>query len=109
MMQPRSNFSGMPELDYEEWRVLLRSLCGQYTPEGIEREVFAGWVRPQTICGFEAVDLSCNAHRVERTHRDVRLDSMEHYYAAFQLGGHSSMTPSNHFVKLHVGVVVLVD
>ena len=109
MMQPCSSFSGMPELDYEEWRVLLRSLCGQYNPEGIEPEIFAGWVRPQTICGFEAVDLSCNAHRVERTHRDVRLDSMEHYYAAFQLGGHSTMTQNDHVVELDVGDVVLVD
>jgi hypothetical protein len=42
MMQRCSDFSGMPKLDYEEWRVLLRSLCGQYNPEGIEPEVFAG-------------------------------------------------------------------
>ena len=109
MMQPRSDFSGLPELGYEEWRVLVRSLCGQYNPEGIEPENFAGWVKPQTICGFEAVDLSCNAHRVERTHRDVRLDSMDFYYAAFQLGGHSAMTQNDHVVELDVGDVVLVD
>jgi hypothetical protein len=109
MMQPCSDFSGLPELGYEEWRVLVRSLCGQYNPEGIEPENFAGWVRPQTICGFEAVDLSCNAHRVERTHRDVRLDSMDFYYAAFQFGGHSAMTQNDHVVELDVGDVVLVD
>jgi AraC family transcriptional activator of tynA and feaB len=109
MMQPRSDFSGLPELGYEEWRVLVRSLCGQYNPEGIEPENFAGWVKPQTICGFEAVDLSCNAYRVERTHRDIRLDSMDFYYAAFQLGGHSAMTQNDHVVELDVGDVVLVD
>jgi AraC-like DNA-binding protein len=109
MMQPHSDLSEMAELDYEEWRVLVRSLCGQYNPEGIEPENFAGWMRPQTICGFEAVDLSCNAHRVERTHGDVRLDGMDFYYAAFQFGGHSAMTQNDHVVELDVGDVVLVD
>ena len=32
-------------------------------------------VRSEEIYGCEAVDLSCNAHRVERTQRDFRLDS----------------------------------
>src|SRR5260370_15564618 len=109
MIQPCGNLSGRPERDYEEWRALLRALCGQYNPEGVEPEIFAGWVRPQTICGFEAVALSCNAHRVERTHRDVRLDSMEHYYAAFQFGGHSAMTQNDQIVELDVGDLVLVD
>ncbi len=109
MMQPRSDFSGMPELGYDEWRVLVRSLCGQYNPEGIEPENFSGWVKPKTICGFEAVDLSCNAHRVERTHRDVRLDGMDFYYAAFQVDGHSAMTQNDRVVELDVGDVVLVD
>jgi AraC family transcriptional regulator, positive regulator of tynA and feaB len=31
------------------------------------------------------MDLSCNAHRVERTQRDARLDNMECYYAVFQM------------------------
>jgi hypothetical protein len=25
-----------PQLDFEGWRQLLRSLCGRYNPEGIE-------------------------------------------------------------------------
>jgi hypothetical protein len=52
MMEPCSDFSGMPELGYAEWTVLVRSLCGQYNPEGIEPENFTGWVRPQTLCGL---------------------------------------------------------
>jgi AraC family transcriptional activator of tynA and feaB len=109
MMLQCGDFQGAPELDYEEWRALVRCLCGQYSPEGIEPHVFTGWVRAQTICGFEAVDLSCNAHRVERRYRDVRLDGVDVYYAAFQLGGNSAMTQNDHVVDLAVGDVVLVD
>jgi AraC family transcriptional activator of tynA and feaB len=109
MMNPSNDFFNKSELDYEGWRTLLRSLCGQYNPEGTEPQAFTGWVRPQTVCGFEAVDLACNAHRVERTHRDVRLDSMEHYYAAFQLGGQSKMAQNDHIAELAVGDVAIVD
>jgi AraC-like DNA-binding protein len=108
MLQP-GDFLGTPQLDYEEWRALVRRLCGQYHPEGTEPEVFTGWVRPQTVCGFNAVDLSCNARRVERRYRDVRLDSVDFYYAAFQLGGNSAMTQNDHVVDLAPGDVVLVD
>jgi AraC family transcriptional activator of tynA and feaB len=52
---------------------LLRSLCGRYNPEGIDPKTFAGWVRPVNVCGFTALNIACNAGRVERTYRDVRL------------------------------------
>lgn len=52
---------------------MLRSLCGRYNPEGIDPETFAGWVRPVNVCGFTALNIACNAGRVERTYRDVRL------------------------------------
>jgi hypothetical protein len=34
-----------------------------------------GELRPLSTCGFRAVDIGFNAPRVERTHRDVRLDA----------------------------------
>jgi AraC family transcriptional regulator, positive regulator of tynA and feaB len=83
------DFNGGLELDYDAWRVLLHSLCGRYSAEGVEPKSFVGSVRPAAICGCAAVDLSCNADRVERTQQDVRLDSMEHYYSVFQLSGRS--------------------
>ena len=52
---------------------MLRSLCGRYNPEGINPKTFAGWVRPVNVCGFTALNIACNAGRVERTYRDVRL------------------------------------
>jgi AraC family transcriptional regulator, positive regulator of tynA and feaB len=108
-MLQRGQSLSTPSLDYEEWRALVRCHCGQYNPEGIEPEVFTGWVRPQTICGFGAVDVSCNAQRIERRQRDIRLDSVDFYYAAFQLSGNSAMTQNDHVVDLAVGDVVLVD
>src|SRR6202030_4511067 len=71
-------------MEYEAWQVLLRSVCGRYSPEGVEPDAFAGWVRPLNVWGFPAVDVGCNARRVERTSRDTRLDGMEHYYALVQ-------------------------
>jgi AraC family transcriptional activator of tynA and feaB len=100
---------GEPRLDYEAWRDLLRSMCGRYNPEGIEPDAFTGWLRPVSVCGFTALNIGCNAHRIERTHRDVRLDGADHYFAVFQVGGHSAMTHNDQAVRLAVGDVALVD
>jgi AraC family transcriptional activator of tynA and feaB len=108
-MDLSDDFNTVPALEYEEWKVLLRSLCGRYSPEGVEPKSFAGSVRPATICGCAAVDLSCNADRVERTQQDVRLDSMEHYYAVFQLVGRSTLIQNDRVTPLAVGDVALVD
>jgi AraC family transcriptional activator of tynA and feaB len=109
MMNSSSNVLSKPELDYEEWRALLRSLCGQYNLEGIEPKDFTGRVCPQIICGLEAVDLTHNADRVERTHRDIRLDGREHYYAAIQYSGQSRLAHNDQTMELAVGDIALVD
>ena len=66
---------GEPELDYETWRVVLRSLSGRYNPEGIEPSVFAGWVRPVSVCGFTVLDIGANAQRI-RAGQDEMFASM---------------------------------
>jgi AraC family transcriptional activator of tynA and feaB len=109
MMESSSDFNSTPDLDYEEWRDLLRSLCGRYNPEGIEPKAFAGWVRLVNVCGFTALNIGCNAGRVERTYRDVRLDGADHYFAVFQLAGQSAMNHNDQTVRLAVGDVALVD
>ena len=65
-MHPRGNFLSPPELAFESWRALLRSLGGRYNLEEVDPKVFAGWVRPQSVCGFEAIDLGCNYWAVLR-------------------------------------------
>src|ERR1700730_19253482 len=109
MMRPSDDLLSTPELDFEAWRDALRPDWGQYTPEAIEAETFAGRVRARSICGFVAIDLSCNAHRVERTQRDARLDGVDHYYAVFQVAGRSMMIQNDQAVKLSVGDAALVD
>src|SRR3984893_5087194 len=109
MMRQSDNILGAPQLDYEAWRALIRSICGRFNPEGMEPNAFAGWARPLNTCGFRAVDIGHNAHRVERTHRDVRLDG-EHYYAAlFQVAGRTAMMQNDQAVQLAGGDVALVD
>jgi AraC-like DNA-binding protein len=109
MMYPRDEFVRSPQGTHEEWRDLLCSLGARYHPEGIDPRTFAGWVHGRNICGFEAIDLSCNAPRVERTLRDVHLDGVEHYYALFQLSGQSKINQNDQAVVLDVGGVALVD
>jgi AraC family transcriptional activator of tynA and feaB len=109
MMHPRCDFPSSSELAFENWRASLRSLGGRYNLEDVDPKLFAGWVRPRSICGFEAIDLSCNAPRIERTHRDIHLDGVEHYYALFQFAGQSKMIQNDQAVVLDVGDVALVD
>ena len=99
-----------PQLDFEAWRVLLRSICGRYNPEGIERGAFSGWARPLTVCGFTALDFGGNAPRIERTHRDVRLDSVDSYAVLFQVAGRSTISQNDQIVQIAMGGdVALVD
>src|SRR5258708_25875278 len=109
MMHSSGDFLSTPNLDYEGWRDVVRSICGRYTPDGIEPKTFSGRLRVRSGCGFRAVDLSSNAHRLERTHQDVRVDGMDHYYAIFQMTGQSRIIQNDRNIELTVGDVALVD
>jgi hypothetical protein len=100
---------GPTVIDYESWRDLLCSMCGRHYSEGIEPNAFAGWVRPVTARGFTALDIGCNAHQIERTYRDVRLDGADHYFTLFQASGQLAMIHNDQAVRLAVGDVALVD
>jgi AraC family transcriptional regulator, positive regulator of tynA and feaB len=77
--------------------------------QGIEPRAFTGWVRPVSVCGFSALDFGCNAHRIERTCRDARLDGVDHYFTIFQVDGRSAMTHNGEEARLAAGDVALVD
>jgi AraC family transcriptional activator of tynA and feaB len=103
------DFGGSPRLDFGAWRDLLRTMGGRYYSQGTEPDAFAGWVRPVSACGFTALDIGCNAHRIERTYRDARLDSVDHYCTVFQVAGQLAMTHNDQAVQLSVGDVAFVD
>ena len=107
MPHPANNLSS--QLDYEEWRDLLRSMCGRYYSEGIEPNSFSGWVRPVNVRGFTALDIGSNAQRVERTYQDVRRDGADHYFTLFPASGQLAMLHNDQAVQLAVGDVALVD
>jgi AraC family transcriptional activator of tynA and feaB len=100
---------GTEPMDYGAWSALLRSLCGRHNLVDVDQNSFSGWLRSLSVCGFTAVDIRCNAHRFERTHRDVRLDDLDHYKAVFQVAGHSTIYQNDQCVQLAVGDVALVD
>jgi AraC family transcriptional activator of tynA and feaB len=109
MMHSSGDFLGTPNLNYEAWRDAVRSICGRYTPDGIEPNAFSGRARLRTIFGFRAVELSSNAYRLERTHQDVRADAVDHYYALFQMAGQSRIIQNNRIIEFKIGDVALVD
>jgi hypothetical protein len=55
--------------------------------------------------GPTAGDLDCYVHRVERTHRDVRLNGADHYLIYFQVAGRSALTQIDQTVQLTAGDV----
>src|ERR1700674_5329997 len=99
------NVPGAGKMDYEAWSALLRPLYGRHSLEGGELNTFSGWLRRLSVSGLTAVDICCNAHRFERTHRDVRLDNRDHYEAVFQVAGRSTIYQNDQCVQLAVGDV----
>jgi AraC family transcriptional activator of tynA and feaB len=96
-----------PQLDYDQWRDMLRPNWGLYTVD--DPKSFAGRVRSRSICGFNAADISNNIRHCERTQRDVRLDGVDHCYAVFQMAGRSTIVQNDCAVTLAVGDVALID
>jgi AraC family transcriptional regulator, positive regulator of tynA and feaB len=108
-MMHQSNDCAKP-MDYETWRTMVRPLCGRHDlVVDADPSAFSGWLHSLSVCGLTAVDVSCNAHRFERTERDVRLDDMDHYKAVFQVAGQSSICQNDQCVQLAVGDVALFD
>ncbi|MCC8953513.1 helix-turn-helix domain-containing protein [Bradyrhizobium sp. Pear77] len=107
MMHPNPDLLRTTELNYEEWRDMLRPNWGLYTPD--DPKGFAGRVRSRRICGFNASDISNNVRRCERSQRDVRLDGVDHYYAVFQIAGRSTIIQNENAATLVPGDVTLLD
>jgi AraC family transcriptional regulator, positive regulator of tynA and feaB len=108
-MPQGGGFAAVPELGYEEWRAVVRSIVGRYNPKGIDPNTFAGRVHVRSLFGLGADRFDHNAYRIERTQRDVRLEDVEFYHAIFQVVGRSTVLQNDQAVTLDVGDVALVD
>jgi AraC family transcriptional regulator, positive regulator of tynA and feaB len=108
MMHPNDDFRSAPELDYESFRAAMREDWGWFTPAR-ETNIFASKVRTRRVYGFAAVDLTCNAARLDRTELDIRRDHMEYYYVTVQDTGESIIIHNDRVVKITAGDVVLLD
>jgi AraC-like DNA-binding protein len=96
-------------LPHDAWRDLLHSNYARYNPEGIEPAAFVGWLRPLSASGLTAVDIGCNAPRIERTQRDIQLDGVERYCVLFQVAGCSTFSQNDRVVQVATNDVVLID
>jgi AraC family transcriptional activator of tynA and feaB len=115
----RFECAAAPRLGFEAWSTFLRASCGN-RPEVADRSVFAGWVRPLSVCGlaatalkiecgFTALEVDRGAYRSARTHRDARLVGADYYYAVFQLAGRSALAQNDELMQLAAGDVALLD
>ena len=107
-MHPNDDFLSAPELDFDGFRAAMRETWGWFTPAR-EANIFASKVRTRRALGFAAVDLICNATRLERTALDIRRDNMEYYYVTVQDIGESVIMQNDRVVKIAAGDVVLLD
>jgi AraC family transcriptional regulator, positive regulator of tynA and feaB len=108
-MLQRGGLTAGPELNYEQWHEVVRSIVGQHNPEGIAPHAFAGRVLVRSLFGLCADLWDHNAPRIERTRRDVRVDDVEFYHAVFQVVGRSQIIQNDQATTLDVGDVALVD
>jgi AraC-like DNA-binding protein len=108
VVHQNDDFLSAPELDYDGFRAALREDWGWFSPVR-ETNIFAGKVRARRVCGFVAMDLTCNATRVERTELDIRRDDMVYYYVVVQLTGGSTIIHDDRVVNVAAGDVVLLD
>jgi AraC family transcriptional activator of tynA and feaB len=109
MMLQSDGIAGASLQDFDAWIDLVKRLCGGYRSEGVAPKAFYGWVRPLSVYGLTVMDVGCNAHRVERTHRDIRLDGMEHYFALLQISGRAAIIQNDQAVRMVAGDIALVD
>jgi AraC family transcriptional activator of tynA and feaB len=107
MMYP-NDFLSAPELDYDGFRAAMREDWGWFTPVH-ETNIFASKVRTRRAFGFTAVDLTCNATRLERTELDIRRDNMEYYFVTVQDAGESIIIHNDRVVNITAGDVILLD
>ena len=103
------DFAAAPELKFEEWRAVVRSIVGRYNPQVVDPNDFAGRVHVRSVFGLGADQFDHNGHRIERTQRDVRLDDVELYHAVFQVVGSSTVLQNDQAVTLNAGDVALID
>jgi AraC family transcriptional regulator, positive regulator of tynA and feaB len=96
-----------PELNYEQWRDLLRPNFGLHTVD--DPKAFAGRVRSRHVFGINASEIRNNKCHCERTERDIRLDGADHCFAVFQVAGQSTIIQDDQAVALAVGDVAFID
>ena len=70
IMHPNSGLLNTAEVNYEQWRDLLRPNWGLYTVN--DPSAFVGKVRSRSIYGFNTSDMSSNDRGCERTQQDIR-------------------------------------
>jgi AraC family transcriptional activator of tynA and feaB len=109
MMDTRIDVISEREVAFEEWIGVIRAVCGRYSHESIEPKVFAGFVNHRKVCGFDAVDLSSNADRIERTQRDARSDGMDHFYALIPRVGRLTMIQNDQIAEIGAGDISIMD
>jgi AraC-like DNA-binding protein len=92
----------------DEWMSTSRLVCG-LDPVEVDPGKFAGWARPVSLYGLQAIDWACNIPQIDRTQQHARFDGIEDYSAIIPLKGRSMIDHNDARIELRVGDVILVD
>jgi AraC-like DNA-binding protein len=118
-VEQNTNFVGSPQLNLDDWAVLVRARCGgEYQVS--DRHAFAGWMCPRSVHGIAAAafkvqwglsaaeDHAGTICGFARRGRDVLADP-DWYGAFFMVAGQCALTQNEHTVQIGAGDVGLMD
>ena len=93
MMLQNNGVPGAPRLDFEAWRVLLRSNCGGEV-DVTAPNAFAGWMGPISVCGLAAKSFNGN-NGGEESHGQPLMCTERRMRVALGSGGLLRLLPQD--------------
>ncbi len=108
-MTSNRHFRGLQRLDFDAFREQIRLYCGEYSPRATGCGDFSGAVLTKRVYGSNAVGVSGNFDRIDRTLSDTKRDQMDRYALIFLTAGRMTVLQNDRVAKVSEGGCVLVD
>jgi len=99
-----------PEISFDQWTHLLRSICGRFDAEPIRgRATVRGGLSVSTAGGVEMAKIGLDLEVVRRTPGNVRADDDHYLFLISQLEGACGIEQNDRRLQLEPGDWVLID
>lgn len=94
----------------DEFATDLRAICGRFQVSPSRRkQMVDAQLSVQSAAGFDAVSVSQNAHRIDRTKHDIRRDPGDHFFLIIQQKGTSVLQQDDNPEEMQLGDMFVVD